>query len=190
MAGGDQRSRGLRRVAVLGTPGAGKSTFAVALGRAIDAPVFHLDAIHWKPGWVEADRDEFRARQRELLGLERWVLDGNYSSRGLAERLARADVAVVLAVTRRSALWRVVRRSLRHRGTTRPDLGSGNPERVSVEFLRWVWNWCAPTPTSPRPSAARRAAHRSSWSGVARRRSASSRARAAERRTASTVGPA
>jgi adenylate kinase family enzyme len=131
----------LRRIAVLGVPGAGKSTLATALGRALDIPVFHLDALYWKPGWIAADWDEFRARHAELLELDRWIIDGNYSTGGLRERLARADAVAFVSVPRRVAVWRVARRSLRHRGRTRPDMGAGNPERLSLGFLRWVWNW-------------------------------------------------
>lgn len=114
---------------------------AGSLGEALDAPVFHLDAIYWKPGWVASSWDEFRARQAELLKLDTWVLDGNYSTGGLRDRLDRADVVVIVMAPRLVTLWRIVRRSLRHRGQTRPDMGDGKPERVSPEFLRWVWNW-------------------------------------------------
>jgi dephospho-CoA kinase len=38
-------SQPLRRVAVMGMPGSGKSTFAVQLGDALEAPVFPLDAV-------------------------------------------------------------------------------------------------------------------------------------------------
>jgi adenylate kinase family enzyme len=136
-----QTAAPLRRVAVLGMAGAGKSTLAAKLGEALDARVFHLDAVYWKLGWVAAEREDFRVRHAALLELERWVLDGNYAWGGRPERLARADAVVVLTVARRTALWRVVRRSLRHHGTTRADLGEGRPERVSPSFLRWVWNW-------------------------------------------------
>ena len=131
----------LRRVAVMGMAGAGKSTLAVELGRALGAPVFHLDAIYWKPGWVASSWDEFREAQRELLALDRWVLDGNYSTGGLAERLERADAVVVVKAPRWLALSRVVRRSLHHRGATRPDLGADKPERLDPKFLRCVWDW-------------------------------------------------
>jgi adenylate kinase family enzyme len=131
----------LRRIAVLGMAGAGKSTFAVALGEAIGAPVVHLDTLYWQPGWVAASWEEFRTRHDAIVAGERWVLDGNYASGGRAERLARADAVVVLLVPRRVAVTRVLQRTLRHRGQTRPDLGEGLPERFSLAFLRWVWRW-------------------------------------------------
>ena len=43
-AGGDV----MRRVLVLGCPGAGKSTLARSLGEALSLPVVHLDKLWWK----------------------------------------------------------------------------------------------------------------------------------------------
>jgi adenylate kinase family enzyme len=122
-------------------PGAGKSTLANELGRALGVPVVHLDSIYWKPGWVGSSWDEFRAQHDQVIARDAWVLDGNYSSGGLAERLMRADTVYVLTVPRLVSLARVTRRWLRHRGTTRPDLGDGKPEKLDAEFLRWVWDW-------------------------------------------------
>ncbi len=36
-------------------------------------------------------------------------------------------------------MWRVVRRRLTARRTTRPDLAAH--ERLTLRFLRWVWHW-------------------------------------------------
>ena len=85
--------------------------------------------------------DEFRAKHDELVARDAWVLDGNYSSGGLEQRLARADTVYVLIVPRVVALARVTRRWLRHRGGTRPDLGEGRPEKLDADFIRWIWNW-------------------------------------------------
>jgi adenylate kinase family enzyme len=133
--------RSVRRVAVMGTPGAGKSTLATELGRSLGAPVFHLDAIYWKPGWVASSRDEFVERQRALVERDIRVIDGNYSHCGLSERIERADAVIVLTVRRWIATRRIIGRWLRYRGTTRPDLGEDRPERLDLEFLRWTWNW-------------------------------------------------
>src|SRR5215213_9520835 len=98
----------------MGMAGAGKSTLAVALGRAIGAPVHHLDAHYWKPGWVASSPDELRQAVLELVVQDSWVIDGNYWKAALEERLERADAVVVMTVPRRLAMWRIVRRSLRH----------------------------------------------------------------------------
>jgi adenylate kinase family enzyme len=127
----------LRRVCVMGISGAGKSTMAVKLGAAIDAPVFHLDAIYWKTG-VAAEPETFRQEQRPLLVQERWVIDGNYSAAGgLQERLTRADAVVYIEVSTLAALRRILWRAIRSPGSS----PHGNPAGVSWEFFRWVWSW-------------------------------------------------
>lgn len=41
------------KIAILGLSGSGKSTLAKQLGSFYHAPVLHLDAVHFLPGWVE-----------------------------------------------------------------------------------------------------------------------------------------
>lgn len=46
--------------------GVGKSTFARNLGEILNMKVHHLDALFWKPNWVEASIEEFSAAQKKL----------------------------------------------------------------------------------------------------------------------------
>ena len=46
----------MRKVLVIGSGGAGKSTFARRLGELLELEVIHLDYIYWSPGWVEMPR--------------------------------------------------------------------------------------------------------------------------------------
>jgi adenylate kinase family enzyme len=84
-----------RRVLVTGMAGSGKSTFARALSTKTSLPVIHLDLHYWKPGWVKPSDDEWREKQRTLLGGEAWIADGNYHET-LDLRLERAQTVVVL----------------------------------------------------------------------------------------------
>jgi len=143
----------MRRVLVIGSGGAGKSTFAVALGRRAGLPVIHLDALYWRPGWVEAPPDEWRATVARAIAGEAWVMDGNYGGT-LAERLAAADTAIFLDLPRTLCLARVVLRWLRHAGRTRPDMAPGCPEQLTWEFVRWIWSY----PRDRRPDVLRRLA--------------------------------
>lgn len=128
----------VRRIAVVGSGGAGKTTLANTLGRKLNLPVIHLDEHYWRPGWVPTPREEWRTRQRELVAAEKWIIDGNYSST-LDLRLARADLVVVLAFARWRCLLGVVRRWTTNYG--RGVQARGCPERVSLEFLKWVWDY-------------------------------------------------
>ncbi len=130
----------MRRVLVIGSGGAGKSTFARALAERTGLPVVHLDRLFWRPGWVESPREEFDAALADVLAQKAWILDGNYD-RTMDLRLARADTCVFLDLPRLACLRRVLGRRWRARGHARIDVIDGCPERVTWEFLRWIWTY-------------------------------------------------
>jgi adenylate kinase family enzyme len=140
----------MRRVVVIGSGGAGKSTFAMRLGEATGLPVHHLDALYWHPGWVPTPDAEWDAKIAELAAGPAWIMDGNYG-RTMDQRLAACDTAVFLDLPRTTCLARVLRRWLRYRGRARPDMSAGCPEQLTLEFVRWVWRY----PRDRRPAVLR-----------------------------------
>lgn len=130
----------MRRVLVIGSGGAGKSTLARALGARLGLPVVHLDRLYWRPGWEETPLREWVPTVERILDGEAWVIDGNYGGT-LERRLAACDTAVFLDLPRVLCLWRVVRRRVRYAGRTRPDTAAGCPERLSWDFVRWIWRY-------------------------------------------------
>ncbi len=128
-----------RRIMIIGSGGAGKSTLARQLGERLGLPVIHLDREHWQPGWVEPPRAEWEARVAELVAGERWIIDGNYGGT-VGLRLAAADTVIFLDFPRVLCVWRVVQRFLAYRGRSRPDMTPGCPEQLDAEFLRWIWH--------------------------------------------------
>lgn len=127
----------MKRVLVIGSPGAGKSTFARALAKRTQLPLIHLDAEYHLPGWVEPSEDAWRARLNELVAGESWIIDGNYGG-SMEFRLARTDTAMLLDYPTWLCLWRVVKRIVGLHGTVRPDAPPGCPERFDWEFLWYV----------------------------------------------------
>lgn len=128
----------MQRIAVVGPGGAGKSTFARALGERTGLPVVHLDHWFWKPGWVETPRDEWRAVQRSLFAADRWIADGNYGGT-IDERFSRADTVIVVSPSRVECVASALRRSAVNHG--KAVQAEGCPERFDLAFYRWIWNY-------------------------------------------------
>jgi adenylate kinase family enzyme len=67
-------------------------------------------------------------------------MDGNYG-RTLPKRLAAADTVVFLDLPRLVCTWRILKRRFSHLGQTRSDVAPGCPERMTWEFVHWVWTY-------------------------------------------------
>lgn len=130
----------MQRVVILGCPGSGKSTLARALGEKTSLPVVHGDKLFWHTGWVESSKEEIDRKLIAAAQEDHWIIDGNYT-RTLPYRLQRADTILYLDLPRWVSVSSVIKRIFFYRGTTRPDLPEGCPERIELEFLSWVWNF-------------------------------------------------
>ena len=130
----------MERIIIIGCGGAGKSTLARKLGEVLDLPVVHLDKLFWKPGWVETTAEEFDALLAQELAKDQWIMDGNFN-RTMPERMKRCDTIIYLDFSRFACLLGVLKRVITTYGKVRPDMGEGCPERIDLEFLKWVWNF-------------------------------------------------
>jgi adenylate kinase family enzyme len=143
----------MQRILVIGSGGSGKSTVAKEIASRLDLPLIHLDALYWQPGWRAAETSEWERVVRELTAAPCWVMDGNYGGT-LDVRLPRCDTVVFLDLPRVVCLWRVLKRRLEFHRRSRPDVAPGCPERLSWEFVNWIWTY----PKRRRPGILRRLA--------------------------------
>jgi adenylate kinase family enzyme len=135
----------VRRVSVVGTSGAGKSTFASSLACVLGAAFLELDSVQHQADWTSLPASEFRARVALVADRECWVIDGNYST--VQDIVwARADTVVWLDLPRRTVMRRIVWRTLRRVGG-RVELWNGNRERwrnfltldKEESVIAWAW---------------------------------------------------
>jgi adenylate kinase family enzyme len=135
----------VRRVSVVGTSGAGKSTFAAALAGLLGVPWLELDSVYHQAGWTPLPVSEFRGRVAALTSGPCWVIDGNYSAvRDLV--WARADTVIWLDLPKRTVMRRIVFRTLL-RVAGRVELWNGNREHWRNFFtldeqesvIAWAW---------------------------------------------------
>ena len=131
-----------QRVLVAGATGAGKTTLAAAVARALGVPHVEIDALFHGPGWTP--RPEFAADVRAFAAEPAWVTEWQY---GVVRPLLleRADLLVWLDLPRGRVLRQVTRRTL-HRRLRRTVLWNGNLEPPLRTFLtdpehivRWSW---------------------------------------------------
>ncbi len=130
----------MRRVLVIGSGGAGKTTLALEVGEITGLPVVHLDKLHWGPGWTMPDARVWRRRLEDAMSADDWVLDGNYSG-SLDMRLAKADTVLFIDFPPYLCVWRALRRAIQYRGRTRPDMAPDCEERLTLSFLYWIWTF-------------------------------------------------
>ncbi|TCP77414.1 adenylate kinase family enzyme [Rhizobium sp. PP-CC-2G-626] len=131
----------MKRVLIVGCPGAGKSTLARELAGMTGLPVIHLDKHYWQPGWQRPDSAAWRTTVEQLASKPAWIMDGNYSGT-LETRLASADTLIHLDYPTWLCLWRVSRRTISGLGQNRNDqLAPGCPERFDWPFFRFVANY-------------------------------------------------
>jgi adenylate kinase family enzyme len=129
-----------RKILVIGSGGAGKSTFARRLGTTLDLEVIHLDLLYWRPNWVEPSEQEWMQMVEGILARDSWIMDGNYAST-LEVRVEACDTVIFLDIPRLVCLWRVIKRVIQYRNKRRPDMAEGCPEKIDLKFMSWVWNY-------------------------------------------------
>lgn len=84
----------MRRVAVFGNAGGGKSTLARRLAAVTGLPLYPLDRIQFKVGGGKVPHEEYLRRHADLLIRDQWIIDGFGCVASAWERFAAADTLV------------------------------------------------------------------------------------------------
>ncbi len=130
----------MKKIIVIGSGGAGKSTFSNRLGDALNIEVIHLDKLFWRPNWTRTPEAEWVVILRRELARDAWIMDGNFG--GTREmRIEACDTVIFLDMPRWLCLYRILKRSVLYRTGARPDMAEGCKERFDPEFIMWVWNY-------------------------------------------------
>lgn len=84
-----------RKIIVIGSPGAGKSTFSRKLRDLTGLPLYYLDMLWHKADKTNIAREEFDRKLNDIIVREKWIIDGNYQ-RTLEMRLKSCDTVFLL----------------------------------------------------------------------------------------------
>ena len=127
----------MKKIMIIGSPGTGKSTLSRQLENKLSIKLYHLDKLFWKPHWEMSTKEEQLAILSEVVKKESWIIDGNYSST-LDIRMKQADTIIYLKRARLVCLYQVLKREIKYRGTTRPDMHENCPAKLDKEFIKWI----------------------------------------------------
>jgi len=102
----------MKKVAVFGNAGGGKSTLARQLSELTGVPLYSLDKIKYQPGGMEVSHDEYLDMHSDLLKQEEWIIDGFGCVESAWERFSKADTLVYIDLPLFMHYWWVTKRLL------------------------------------------------------------------------------
>jgi adenylate kinase family enzyme len=130
----------MKRVAIFGNAGGGKSTLAGELAKITGLPLYVIDKVKFRPGGSEVPHEEYLQLHSVLVSREEWIIDGFESIKLAWERFEAADtlihVDLPLAV---HALW-VTKRLVKGLFIDPPGWPEGSPViSSSIQSYRVLW---------------------------------------------------
>ena len=93
---GEPYACGMKRVAVFGNAGGGKSTLAKRLAQITGLPLNSVDTIKYKVGGGDVPREQYFNAHADLLLQDEWIIDGFGCVPSAWERFSRADTLVYI----------------------------------------------------------------------------------------------
>jgi adenylate kinase family enzyme len=103
----------VKRVAIFGNTGAGKSTLGKRLHELTHLPLYPLDLMQFRPGGSKVPDEEFLQAHAKLLGQDAWIIDGYGDAVSAWERFKVADTLVFIDLPLLTHCWWVTKRLIR-----------------------------------------------------------------------------
>jgi adenylate kinase family enzyme len=103
----------MKRVAVFGNAGGGKSTLARQLAAITGLPLHVIDQLQFKEGGAAVPHDEYLKLHRDLLSQADWIIDGYGDTTTVLERCSVADTLIHVDLSLPVHYWRVTKRLIK-----------------------------------------------------------------------------
>jgi adenylate kinase family enzyme len=100
----------MKKVAVFGNAGGGKSTLSKKLSQITGLPLYVLDKIQYPSGDIELPPEDYKRIHEKILAADRWIIDGFGCKETLWLRLNEADSLVFVDLPLYVHFWWVTKR--------------------------------------------------------------------------------
>ena len=126
----------MKKVIIIGCPGSGKSTFAKALHKITNIPLFHLDKLFWNEDKTTVEKSVFLDKLLKIIQKNEWIVDGNYGST-MEIRMQKCDTVIFLDYPLDICLSGVNER----KGKPRSDLPWIESDELDPDFIEFIKNY-------------------------------------------------
>jgi len=131
----------VRKVAVFGNAGGGKSTLARKLAELTGLPLYVVDMLQFRAGGAAVPHDEFLKAHAELLQRDAWIIDGYGSVKLAWERFSVADTLVYVDLPFFVHFRWITKRLLKGLFVSPPGWPKGSPVISStLSSYRVLWS--------------------------------------------------
>lgn len=124
----------MNKIAIIGSPGAGKTTLANTLHQELKIKVYHLDRLLWKTDWQSIDGPTRVDTMQDIVCEKQWIIEGTYV-RSSEPRLNAADTIIFLDTHLLTCLWRIIKRHYSERGHSRRDIPEGCVDKLNLHRM-------------------------------------------------------
>jgi len=114
----------MKKIVIIGSPGAGKSTLARKLGPMLKINVIHLDRLFWECGWKAKTRETRIDILQKRIMEKQWIIEGTYLH--ISElHLKAADTIIFLDTSPFCCFSRIMKRHREYRMRSLRDIPKG-----------------------------------------------------------------
>lgn len=126
----------MEKIVIIGSSGAGKSTFARGLGSILNIKALHLDRHLWQYDW-KGRTEHARKKILENLTVSRkkqWIIEGNYL-RFSEIHVDAADTIIFLDIPPLVCCWHLFKRHYEYYRCSRYDIPEGCTDRLTFSRM-------------------------------------------------------
>ena len=130
----------VKRVAVFGNTGGGKSTLAKRLADLTRLPLYPLDMIQFRAGGGRVPHEQYLKAHADLLRQDEWIIDGFGCVASAWERFSEADTLVYVDLPLTTHYWWVTKRLIKGLFATPEGWPENSPMwRSTMDSYKVVW---------------------------------------------------
>ncbi|GLX78587.1 topology modulation protein [Thalassotalea insulae] len=103
----------MKKIAVFGKPGSGKSTFSKKLASVTGIQLHQLDSIVYNSDGSQVDSQTYHEKHQNILVSDSWIIDGFGPIASFNKRLDAADTLIYINLPYTVSYWLVTKRLLK-----------------------------------------------------------------------------